>query len=161
MYFFFLFLLCQILLLCVIYVSMIDIGKMNIYFSIFIFPFFLFVCAVDVVTEMVRLGIFIFLLFLTLLGVTSSSSVRHVHSWQQFFFCLISSPDLFIFWQDLPRVCECEQVQFTSNNIEDDTPQILLPWTPCQEMQLIVTGGQLITSFLSLDLLFPKFENSS
>ncbi|WZZ64204.1 hypothetical protein YC2023_075574 [Brassica napus] len=66
---------------------------------------------------MVRLGIFIFLLFLTLLGVTSSSS-------------------------DLPRVCECEQVQFTSNNIEDDTPQILLPWTPsCQEMQLIVTGG--------------------
>ncbi|KAG2250568.1 hypothetical protein Bca52824_080704 [Brassica carinata] len=43
--------------------------------------------------------------------------------------------------EDLPRVCECEQVQFTSNNIEDDTPQILLPWTPCQEMQLIVTGG--------------------
>ncbi|KAG5392090.1 hypothetical protein IGI04_022053 [Brassica rapa subsp. trilocularis] len=66
---------------------------------------------------MVRLGIFIFLLFLTLVGETSSSS-------------------------DLPRVCECEQVQFTSNNIEDDTPQILLPWSPsCQEMQLIVTGG--------------------
>ncbi|WZY96980.1 hypothetical protein YC2023_069309 [Brassica napus] len=69
------------------------------------------------VTEMVRLGIFIFLLFLTLVGETSSSS-------------------------DLPRVCECEQVQFTPNNIEDDTPQILLPWSPsCQEMQLIVTGG--------------------
>ena len=97
MYFFFLFLLCQILLLCVIYVSMIDIGKMNIYFSIFIFPFFLFVCAVDVVTEMVRLGIFIFLLFLTLVGETSSSSVRHVHSWQQFFFLSYQFPWLVYF----------------------------------------------------------------
>ncbi|CAN6930889.1 unnamed protein product [Brassica oleracea] len=58
-----------------------------------------------------------------------------------FFFCFFLSLDLFIFWQDLPRVCE--QVEFTSNNIEDGTPQILLPWTPssCQEMQLAVTGG--------------------
>ncbi|KAF2594703.1 hypothetical protein F2Q70_00043684 [Brassica cretica] len=36
----------------------------------------------------------------------------------------------------------CEKVQFTLNS-EDDTPKILLPWTPAvyQEMELIVTGG--------------------
>lgn len=37
----------------------------------------------------------------------------------------------------------CEKVQFTLNS-EDDTPKILLPWTPAvyQEMELLVTGGQ-------------------
>ncbi|CAD5333574.1 unnamed protein product [Arabidopsis thaliana] len=36
----------------------------------------------------------------------------------------------------------CEKVQFTLNS-EDDTPKVLLPWTPAvyQEMELIVTGG--------------------
>ncbi|CAN7097722.1 unnamed protein product [Brassica rapa subsp. narinosa] len=91
---------------------------------------------------MVRLGIFLFLLFLTFVGETSSSRVSDVlFLFLFFFFCFFLSLDLFIFWQDLPRVCE--QVEFTSNNIEDGTPQILLPWTPssCQEMQLAVTGG--------------------
>lgn len=43
----------------------------------------------------------------------------------------------------------CEKVQFTLNS-EDDTPKILLPWTPAvyQEMELIVTGGQSLAMVL-------------
>ncbi|XP_020868269.1 nuclear pore complex protein GP210 [Arabidopsis lyrata subsp. lyrata] len=40
------------------------------------------------------------------------------------------------------EIMVCEKVQFTLNS-KDDTPKILLPWTPAvyQEMELIVTGG--------------------
>ncbi|KAL1216051.1 Nuclear pore complex protein [Cardamine amara subsp. amara] len=40
------------------------------------------------------------------------------------------------------EIMVCEKVQFKLNS-EDDTPKILLPWTPAvyQEMELLVTGG--------------------
>ena len=52
----------------------------------------------------------------------------------------------------------CEKVQFTFNS-EDDAPKILLPWTPAvyQEMELIVTGGQL-PSYGSRELFFSSLK---
>lgn len=66
-----------------------------------------------------------------------------------------------LLWQVLKVVQEimvCEKVQFTLNS-EDDTPKILLPWTPAvyQEMELIVTGGQL-PSYDSRDLFFSSLK---
>lgn len=52
----------------------------------------------------------------------------------------------------------CEKVQFKLNS-EDDTPKILLPWTPAvyQEMELLVTGGQ-FSSYCSPDLFVSNLE---